>query len=591
MHAFLNGVIAHFRNRNWMNFLQVISQVLTLVGALVLFLYGMKLMSESLQKIAGKSLRNVLAKITSKPVKGILTGFLITSLIQSSSATTVMLVSFVNAGLVSFTESIGVVFGANIGTTVTAWLISFLGFGNNFSLYSIVLPLVALSLPLFFSYKNKNKAGAEFIIGFALLFIGIYFFRDNIPVIDENSAFLKQLQFFDNSFVNLILFAGFGILLTVIFQSSSATITLTMVLAMQGWLSFDAALAMVLGENIGTTSTANVAAIVANRSAKRTALAHLLFNVIGVLWALPLLGLISGFIQNMLGNFDLNASGNIAFGISFFHSFFNIMNTLLLTLLFVPFKKLCFRILPNGNGMDEVFALKYIDTQLLSTSELSILQVRKEIAHMGLQVSGIFMLVPELLNEKREKRFARLFSKIQNGEEIVDAMEIEIAAYISKISGNDLSLESKARLKAMLKIVDNLENISDICFQMANIIDKKQEAKAWFTQELRNNINKEFNLIEKGLNIVTENLKEDYFDVDHDEIQDVYKEFGIMRDKLQKAFAEEMNREKLPYKTSVYYKDLLNGSEKIAACILSVSTAMNVKQQSKNSKTSDKLIK
>ncbi|MCF8366674.1 MAG: Na/Pi cotransporter family protein [Bacteroidales bacterium] len=571
-----------------MNIIQVILQVLTLIGALVLFLYGMKLMSESLQKIAGRSLRNILARITSKPAGGILTGFLITSLIQSSSATTVMLVSFVNAGLVSFTESIGVVFGANIGTTVTTWLISILGFGSNFSLYSIVLPLVALALPLFFSYRNKNKAGAEFIIGFALLFIGIFFFRDNIPVIDENSEFLKRLQFFDSSFINLLMFAGFGILLTVIFQSSSATITLTMVLATQGWLSFDAALAMVLGENIGTTFTANVAAIVANRSAKRTAVAHLLFNVIGVFWALPLLGLISGLIQNLLGYFELSDSGNIAFGISFFHSFFNVVNTLILLLLFSPFKKICFRILPNGNALDEVFALKYIDTNLLSTSELSILQVRREIAHMSQQVSALFMLVPELLIEKREKRFARLFQKIQNGEELIDALEMEIATYISKISDSDLSIQAKSRLKAMLQIIDYLENISDSCYQMAIAITKKKEAKAWFTQELRNNISKEFNLIEKGLNVMTDNLNKDYFDVDYDEIQEIFNEIGLFRKEMQKAFLEEINREKLPYKTSVYYNDILSGSEKITSYLFNVNEAMNLKQQNKHFKPSDK---
>jgi len=567
-----------------MNVFQAILQILTLIGALVLFLYGMKIMSEGLQKIAGQSLRRVLAKITSKPTRGILTGLLITSLIQSSSATTVMLVSFVNAGLLSFTQSIGVIFGANIGTTLTAWLISFLGFGTNFSLYSIVLPIVALSLPLFFSYKNKNKAGAEFIIGFALLFIGIYFFRENIPVINENSEFFRSLQFFDSSFINSLMFVGLGILITLIFQSSSATITLTMVLASQGWLSIDAAFAMVLGENIGTTFTANVAAIVANRSAKRTALAHLLFNLIGVIWALPLLGFLSENIQYLLGFYSLSATSHVAFGISIFHSFFNIFNTILLTLLFVPFKNLCLWFLPNGNQNEEEFSLKFIDNTLLSTSELSILQVRKEIAYMGKRVSKTFLMIPELLFEKKEKKFVKIFGKIQKAEEMIDEMEIEIANYIKKIPDEDLSYQARARVKAMLKIIDYLENISDTCFQMALVIFKKKEAKVWFTQELRNNLQKEFELIDRSLSLMVSNLGKDYFEVDLLEAEQISDETGRMRNENNKSYLEENARENLPYKTGVFYKDLLISSEKISSFAFQVNVAMHLKKQKKSSK-------
>jgi phosphate:Na+ symporter len=567
-----------------MNILLVILQVLSIIGALVLFLYGMKIMSESLQKIAGQSLRRVLAKITSKPVKGILTGFTITSLIQSSSASTVMVVSFVNAGLLSFTESIGVVFGANIGTTVTAWLISILGFGSHFSLYSIMLPMVAFALPLFFSYKTKNKARAEFIIGFALLFIGIYFFKENIPVIDENSDFLKGLRFFDNSFLHILMFIGVGILITIIFQTSSATITLTMVLAAQGWLSFEAALAMVLGENIGTTATANVAAIVGNRSAKRTALAHLLFNLLGMIWVLPLFALISGSLQNILANFFDNPDNITAFGISIFHTSFNLINAIILTLFFNPFRQLCFRLLPNGIGANEVYTLKYIDSALLSTSELAILQARKEIAFMGKQVVSIFMMVPELLLEKKEKKFARIFNKILNGEKMIDEMEVEIAGYITKISEDDLSDHGRMRLKAMLKIIDYLETISDLTYQMALTITKKKEANAWFTQELRNNLRKEFNLIEKSMNLMVSNLEQDYFDIEIADAQQIENEINQTSTALKQAYLEEINREKLPYKTGIYYNDLVGLAEKIGNCIYDVNRAMYLKKKSKDNK-------
>lgn len=551
---------------------------------MVLFLYGMKIMSEALQKIAGQSLRSVLTKITSNPGRGILTGFLITSLIQSSSATTVMLVSFVNAGLVSFTQSLGVIFGANIGTTLTAWLISILGFGVNFNLYSIILPLVALSLPLFFSYKNKSKAWAEFIIGFALLFIGIYFFKENVPVIDEYSTIWNGLEVFEHSFLNILIFVGFGILITIVFQSSSATITLTMILTLQGWLSFDGALAMVLGENIGTAATANFAAIMANRTAKRTALAHLLFNVIGMMWALPMLVFFSGVMQSSFSDFGLSSSDQIIFGIPIFHTLLNVLNTLLLMILFVPFKKLCFKLLPNGEENEEVFNLKYIDNNLLSTSELSILQVRKEIANMGKQVSSIFLLVPELLSEKKEKRFNRLFDKIKNGEEMMDVLEKEIAAFISKISKDDLSDEAKIKLKAMLKIIDYLESISDFCFQMAIIIHKKKEANAWFTQELRKNLRGEFSLIEKSLNLMVKNLEKDYKDLDSYDVQQNEKEIRRMRGKLNAAYLEEVKREKLPIKTGVFFSDLLHVSEKIGNYAYLINEAMHLKYKNVSSK-------
>lgn len=547
-----------------MNIFQIVLQVLSLIGALVLFLFGMKIMSESLQKIAGQKLRKVLAKITSKPARGILTGLSITALIQSSSATTVLLVSFVNAGLISFTQSIGIIFGANIGTTATAWLISLVGFGSAFSLYSIMLPIVALSLPLFFSYTSKNKARAEFIIGFALLFIGIYFFKENIPAIGENTEFIRKLQFSDNGFVSTLMFIGLGILVTIIFQSSSATITLTMILASQGWFSFGAALAMVLGENIGTTATANFAAIIANRSAKRTALAHLLFNLLGLLWALPLLGIISDSIQGIMHNLVNNPTHQVIFGIALFHTGFNSINTALLSLLITPFTVLCFKIVPNGNRINEEFSLKFIDNNLLSTSELSILQARKKIAHMAKQTTLIFSILPDLLIEKKEKKFTRLFDKIQNGDKIIDEMKSEISTYISKIPLEDLSDHSTERTQLMLKIIDYLKNIARLSHQISQSIAKKNEEKVWFTQQLRNNVFRELELIEKMLHILINILGKDYSDAHIEGIKKTNNELIEARNKHKVSYSEEINREKLPIKTGAYYKNLLLLSNKIS---------------------------
>ena len=437
-----------------------------------------------------------------------------------------------------------------------------------------MLPVIALSLPLFFSYNNRNKTKAEFIIGFALLFIGIFFFRENIPVINENSEFFQNLQFFDNSFINILMFIGLGILITVIFQSSSATITLTMVLASQGWLSFSAALAMVIGENIGTAATANFAAIVANRSAKRTALAHLLFNVLGMLWILPFLGLITSSLQNALNGISNSAVSQIVFGISIFHTGFNVANAIVLTLLFIPFKKLCLKLLPIGNELKEIFSLKFIDNNLLSTSELSILQAKNEIAYMGKRVTILFSMIPDLLLEKKEKKFAKIFDEIQKSEEIIDEMEIEIAEYISKIHVTDLSNKGTQRTQAMFQIIDLLESIGDVCYQMSLTISKKNEAKAWFTQELRNNLFMEFDLIEKSLNLMVENLAMDYVDVDINDLRNIETGITETRNELKKSHNEKTNSEKFPYKTGIYYNDLLTLSVKISDLAYKVVNTM-----------------
>lgn len=562
-----------------MDVLKVIFQILTLIGALGLFLYGMKTMSESLQKLAGRNMRNALARVTSRPFRGIITGFVVTGTIQSSSATTVMLVSFVNAGLVSFTESLGVIFGANIGTTVTAWLISLLGFGSSYDFYALLLPLIAFSLPLLFSYNSKNRIRAEFIIGLALLFIGIYFFKQNIPEIDETSPLFHRVQnIVDSHFINVLIYTGLGILITVIFQSSSATITLTMILAMQGWLSLDFALAMVLGENIGTTVTANIAAIVANKQAKRTALAHFLFNLIGVIWGLFFFGFFVKIIHQVIHNIEMYTHqpelNVIPIGISIFHSGFNIVNTLIFTLLFSQFNKLCNLLLPNDQSIHEEFSLRFIDTSLLSTSEISILQARKEIAHIGRQAMLLFKMIPELLVEMNKKKFVKKFKKIQKIEDIIDEMEIEIANYITKISQDDLSEQGTRRVRAMLKIIDNIESISDMCFQMALIISKKNDAKAWFTQELRNNLNREFKLIEKALLQMIKNLETDYQDVDIGAATEIEHEINQVRSELRKSYLEEIKRERIPYQTGVFYNDLVNIAEKIGDYAYNVNQAM-----------------
>ncbi|MFO7828502.1 MAG: Na/Pi cotransporter family protein, partial [Bacteroidales bacterium] len=368
---------------------------LTLIGSLGFFLFGMKLMSEALQKVAGDKMRNILAKMTSNPIKGVFTGFLITAIIQSSSATTVMMVSFVNAGLLSLLESIGVIMGANIGTTVTAWLISLLGFKIDISIIS--LPLIGISFPLLFSKTKKNKFWGEFIIGFAMVFLGLDFLKGSVPDIKSNPEILAFLSnYTSDGILSHLLFLAIGTILTIVIQSSSATMALTLVMCNNGWIPFDIAAAMVLGENIGTAVTANIAAAVANVSAKRTARAHLIFNILGVIWVSIIfsyfLSAIDWFIAKTGGVSPYDSPHAIPVALAIFHTAFNVANTLL----FIWFTKLIeivvTRIVPMRDDTEE-FRLKYINTGMLSTSELSIHQAKKEIIVFAQRVEKMYHYV------------------------------------------------------------------------------------------------------------------------------------------------------------------------------------------------------
>jgi len=500
-----------------------------------------------------------------------------------------MLVSFVNAGLISFTESLGVIFGANIGTTITAWLISLLGFGNTFDIYLFLLPLIALSLPFFFSARNQDKSRAEFVIGFVLLFIGIYFFKLNIPNINENTPLIHGLQAFrEYRFINVFLFLGIGLLITIIFQSSSATITLTMVLATEGWFSLDYALAMVLGENVGTTFTANIAAIVANRSAKRTALAHFLFNAIGIIWVLMFFKFFSGLVHSAIGLIHSSSShpeiNIIPIGISIFHSGFNIVNTLIFTIFIKRFDNLCYKILGRGSEVKEGHRLKFIESNVLSTSEISILQARKEVALLGRYAASLFYMIPDLLVEKDEKKFAKKIKKLLNLGGTIENMEIEISNYIGKVSRDDLSEQGNKSIRAMLKITDNIQTIADMCLQMSLIIRKKNENKAWFTQELRNNLDKEFKLIGQSLNLMNQNLQKDYRYVDIAEAHNIEEKINTIRKGLKQNYLEEIQTDKFPYQAGIFYNELSSINEKIGNCVFNINMAMHAthKQEQKN---------
>ncbi|MBR4069951.1 MAG: Na/Pi cotransporter family protein, partial [Bacteroidaceae bacterium] len=429
---------------------------LTLIGALGMFLYGMKIMSEGLQKAAGDRMQKILSSMTNNRIMGVFTGMLITALIQSSSATTVMVVSFVNAGLLSLTQSIAVIMGANVGTTVTAWIISLFGF--TVKIADVVFPVMAISIPLIFSKNNQRRYWGEFLIGFSLLFLGMEFMKNSVPNLQENPAALEFLNNYTNmGYGSVLLFLLIGSILTIIMQSSSATMAITLIMCSQGWISFEIAAAMVLGENIGTTITANMAALSANVSAKRAAFAHFLFNMFGVCWMLilffPFTRMIIALVGHLNGmstdevNYLLDSSAallppeeaakaatTVSFSLALFHSIFNVCNVLIMIWFVKLYEKIVTSVIKQKSATDEEFQLKYINTGMMGASELNLPQARQEIVVYAERVRRMFGMVQDLLHEKEgSEAFSKLYSRIEKYEQICDRMEIEIASFLNKV--------------------------------------------------------------------------------------------------------------------------------------------------------------
>lgn len=550
---------------------------LALLGSLGFFLFGMKSMSEALQKVAGDKLRGILAAMTSSRVKGIFTGFMITALVQSSTATTVMLVSFVNAGLINLIQAIGIVMGANIGTTVTAWLISLLGF--KFSISFISLPLIGLSFPFLFSKNKKRKSIAELVIGFAMVFLGLDFLKESLPSIEQHPEILSFLSSYtEMGLWSVLLFLSIGTLLTFIIQSSSATMALTLVMCNNGWISFDMAAAMVLGENIGTTITANIAAMVANVSAKRTARAHLIFNLIGVIWVLLVFRFFIGRIDYFLVSAGMVSPFESALGIpvalSIFHTVFNVMNTLFLFGFAPLIAKFVTRLVPLREEDEEEFRLKYINTGILSTAELSLFQAKKEISVYAVRTKKMTGYTRSLFNSKKENDVEHYFGKVEKYEEISDRMEVEIATYLTKVSGGHLSPQGSQRLQTMLKLIDNIESIGDSCQNVARAIYRKKQKKIVFPQALRDNVNKMFDHIEKALDIMIENLDEDYHNVRVDSAIEMEYKINKLRNKLKKEHIKKLKEKDYKYDAGVIYNDIISHCERMGDHIVNVTESI-----------------
>lgn len=571
-----------------MEVLSIIGQILTLIGSLGLFLFGMKLMSESLQKVAGNRMRQILAAMTDNRFKGVLTGLLVTTTIQSSSATTVMMVSFVNAGLLSLIGAVGVIMGANIGTTVTAWIISLLGFKISLSFLS--LPLIGISFPLFLSKNTNSKSWGEFMLGFAILFIGLQYLKDSVPDIRSNPEALEFLSHFTNSgYFSVFAFVFIGTVLTIIIQSSSATMALTLVLCYNGILPFSLAAAMVLGENIGTTVTANLAAIVANVSAKRAARAHLVFNLFGVAWMLvifyPYLRGIDYFMQQSYGSISI-LSENLSnsdfelikqeypIALAVFHTSFNVINTMIL-IGFAPFiAEVATRLVRGDDEDEEEFRLKFIETTLVSTSEISILQAKKEVANFGIKLQRMFGFLIELLPKSPDKEYVKLIKRIAKYEEITDNIEVEVATFLAKVSDGDFSHESSKEIRAMLKIIDDLESAADVIFQMSKTIDNNVRKKIRLTANQKVAIEDMANIVNEAITEMISNLNRPYHSVNLAKAADLENQINVRRDQLRHQHIDDLKEKKYKHKVGAFYSDLFSMTEKVGDFIINVSEAL-----------------
>ena len=549
---------------------------LRLIGSLGLFLYGMKIMSEGLQKFAGDSLRRILTAMTTNRVTGVLTGVLITALIQSSSATTVMVVSFVNAGLLTLTQSIGVIMGANIGTTVTAWLISALGFKVDIAAFS--LPLLAFGIPLLFSGKSSRKSVGEFIFGFSFLFMGLQALKANAPDLGANPEMLAFVQnYADMGFFSIILFLFIGAILTMIVQASAATMAITLIMCANDWIDYQLGVALVLGENIGTTITANLAALTGNTQARRAALAHLAFNIFGVIWVLilfyPFTNAVSWFVTNVMRISDPSVA--VSFKLAAFHTAFNISNTFVM-IWFVGLieKTVCF-LIKGKKDEDEEYRLRYITGGMLSTAELSILQARKEITLFAERTGRMLDMVKALFYEKNEDAFLKTYSRVEKYESISDRMEIEIANYLTCVAEGRLSSEGKEEIRIMLRAVSEIESIADSCNNMARSIKRRNEFKSIFTDEQNHNVDQMLALTEKALHRMIEILKKS--ELVRDDVNPSYNienEINNYRNQLKIHNVEDINNKKYQYQDGVYYMDIIGEAEKLGDYVLNVVQAV-----------------
>ncbi len=583
---------------------------LCLLGAVCMFLYGMKVMSEGLQKVAGDRLRNILGAMTKNRLTGVLTGIVITALIQSSSASTVMVVSFVNAGLMSLAQSMAVIFGANVGTTVTTWIISAFSLEFNISDYSIVM--LAIAVPMLFMKKSAYKSTGEFIIGFAFLFMGLDLISQFVPNLKDNPEMLKFVSDYASMGVwSVILFFVFGLILTMVVQSSAATFAITLIMCSQGWINFSLGCAIILGGNIGTTITPMLAAMSGNLAAKRTAMGHVLFNVIGSIIVLcifhPFMELVADITKACTGTNPLDISAAeemamadstllkpeggltakaqscIAFGLAMFPTVFNACNLLVMiwfTKLYV--RIVCFLLPAKHKDSEEEFTLKYIGGGLMTASELNLTQAQKEIVVFGERVQRMLGMAKTLIDTPdKDDSYDPTYNRLEKYEEISDRMEIEIGSYLNKVAEGRLSPEGKMRVAGMLRMISEIESIADGCFNVAKILARKNQNHVDFPEAIVKEIHQMFSMVENAMDNMLQILRQMEMPEDSKIITAYNREREInnLRNQLRDANIYNINNKIYSYKEGIFYMDLISEAEKIGDYMMNV--VEGVKQQFK----------
>ena len=574
-------------------FYKTMLQIFTLLGALGMFLYGMNLMSSGLQKAAGDRLRGFLSSMTSNPFKRVMTGVGVTALIQSSSATTVMVVSFVNAGLLTLVQAIGVIMGANIGTTITAWMVSLLGFKADISILAV--PLMLLGFLLSNSKKDKNKNLGELVVGFSLLFLGLSFMKDSVPDLRQTPEVLEFVkQWSGYGFSSVLIFLGIGTVLTLILQSSSATMAITLIMLSMGWIPFNMACAMVLGENIGTTITANIAASVGNPSAKRAALSHTIFNVFGVLWALilfrPFLGLVGRLIEALgypnpaAAGFAVpldepnGAAGTAAlYGLSMLHTLFNTINTLILVWFTPQIAKIVTKLIKEPVNKEEAaFRLKYINAGPLATPELATEQAIKEIIHFAEISRNGLGYARAAINETDSDKFEQLRGKLVKYEEISDRIEYEIASFLNAVSAGEISESTMLKIKAMYKIIGELESLGDSGESISRILYRRNSHNKSFDAETIKKLNSMVDVVDDAYRVMITNLKL----AEQGKLEEISNAYNAeerinnFRNDLREEEINSLEDNRKNYQTSVYFIDVVSELEKMGDFMINISQVL-----------------
>lgn len=590
--------------------------LLGLIGAVGLFLYGMKVMSEGLQKAAGDRLRNILGAMTRNRATGTITGFFITALIQSSSASTVMVVSFVNAGLMTLAQSMAVIMGANVGTTFTAWIIALFGFKVDIAAFA--LPLIGISVPLLFSKKSRTKSIGEFGIGFAFLFMGLSLISRYVPDLQQNPEMFEFLQRYTSmGFGSVLIFCLVGLIVTTVIQSSAATFAITLIMCSKGWIDFPLACALVLGSNIGTTITPLLASLSGNVAAKRTAMGHLLFNFLGTVWTLAIFfpfvslttwvtqeigqgdptqlynyvdtlkssepSMYASVMQSELPGSDprithhlttiMTLQISVSFGLSIFHTLFNLINLSIMIWLTKVYVKIVEWLVPAKRKGDDEFQLKFISSGILSASELNITQAEKEISVFGDRVNRMLAMAKELVHTKSNSEdFNKLSSRLEKYEDISDRMELEIANYLNRCAEGRLSNEGKRHVSAMLAIVSEIESIADCCSGVGKILLRKQQGGVHFNEEIYHNIDVMFSYVQKAMDNMLLLLR----DLENNNREDIIasynreREINNMRNTLRTANIENIKEHHYEYQAGIYYMDIVSTLEKTGDYIINV---------------------